>query len=228
MTDATFALGRAELYNFLAAVFSEPPAERWVAELATADERGLGEGLAAALALVATPDEMEALVAWATSGDPARLRDELAQAYTRLLLGPGPGYVPPYGSVYRDGPDGPPGTWQGRPTLWGPSTTAVAQAYHEAGLAVAPGGPQVPDHLGLELQFMQHLCACEAAAVGRGESAEADAWRVRQGTFLREHLLPWVPGFCARVDADGAHLFYRLIVRLTAAFLEGERKEIVP
>ena len=85
---------------------------------------------------------------------------------------PGPDYVPPYGSVYRDGPNGPPGTWQGRPTLWGPSSVAVAQAYREAGLALAPGGPQVPDHIGLELQFMQHLCACEAGALSRGRTMQ--------------------------------------------------------
>jgi len=199
-----------------------------VAELASAGQREAEGGLAAALALVATREEMDALVAWAAGGDPAQRREELARAYTRLLVIPGPEHVPPYGSVYLDGPAGPPGTWQGRPTLWGPSSVAVAQAYREAGLAVASGGPQVPDHLGLELQFMQHLCTCEAAALGRGEVAEAATWRARQVAFLRDHLLPWALTFCVHVEASGAHLFYRLVARLTGAFLESEQGEIVP
>lgn len=217
--DSTFALGRAELYNFLAAVFSEPPDVRWIA--------GLRDGrLVRVLAIVAAPAEIEALTAWATCGDLAQRHEELARAYTRLLVVPGPGYIPPYGSVYRDGPDGPPGTWLGRPTLWGPSSVAVAQAYREAGLALAPDGPQVPDHLGLELQFMHHLCACEAEALSQGEVARAAAWRARQAVFLRTHLLPWAPAFCARVDAEGIHLFYRLLARLTRAFLESEGEEV--
>jgi|DewCreStandDraft_5_1066085.scaffolds.fasta_scaffold00573_7 TorA maturation chaperone TorD len=216
--EAILAWGRAALYNFLAAVFLEPPDERWADSLRDG-------GLAEVLALVATADEAKALIDRMACGDAGGWREELARAYTRHLVVPGPDYVPPYGSVYRDGPNGPPGTWQGRPTLWGPSSVAVAQAYREAGLALAPGGPQVPDHIGLELQFMQHLCACEAGALSRGESDAAAAWRARQAAFLRHHLLPWAPAFCARLDSEGIHLFYRLIARLIRAFLESEREE---
>lgn len=216
--EAILALGRAELYNFLAAVFLEAPDERWTDSLRDGELRE-------ALAAVATADEVEALTAWAACSDPAQQREELVRAYTRHLIVPGPDYVPPYGSVYRDGPNGPPGTWQGRPTLWGPSSVAVAQAYREAGLTLAPGSLQVPDHIGLELQFMHHLCACEAGALSRGENGEAAVWRARQAAFLRDHLLPWVPAFCARMDTQGIHLFYRLIARLTRAFLGSEREE---
>ncbi|HBY92788.1 MAG: molecular chaperone TorD family protein [Ardenticatenaceae bacterium] len=180
-------LARASLYNFLAATFGDPP---------TAE-------------LITTVAEMMPDVELSPLG-------ELHRAYTRLFVGPGAGYVPPYASVSLDQPV------NGKQQLWGPEATAVEARYREAGLEVAPGQPRVPDHLALELQFMQHLCTREADADMRGDAVEAAQWRERQQTFLRDHLWPWLPRFVARLSQVEAHPMYRALADFALAFIESE------
>lgn len=181
------ALARASLYNFLAAAFGDPPTPELMATVATT-----------------LPDVI-----------PAPL-DELRRAYTRLLVGPGAGYAPPYASVYLDPP------CNGKPQLWGREATVVEALYNQTGLELAPGQPRVPDHLALELQFVQHLCAREADAARRGEPGEAAEWRNRQQAFLRNHLWPWLPRFVTRLSQSEAHPIYRDLANFTLAFIESE------
>jgi TorA maturation chaperone TorD len=181
------ALARASLYNFLAAGFGDLPMPEWVAAV-----KGM------------LPEAETAPL------------DELRRAYTRLLIGPGTGYAPPYASVYLNPPA------NGKPQLWGPEAVTVESIYREAGLAIAPGQPRVPDHLALEMQFMQHLCAREVDAELRGESEEAAVWRDRQHSFLRDHLWPWLPRFAARASEVEAHPTYRALAEFAVAFIRSE------
>src|SRR3990170_4516351 len=105
------ALAYASLYNFLASAFGDPP----------------------------TP-ELIAAAANLLPGTPTPPLDELRRAHTRLLVGSGTGYAPPYASIYLH----PPGN--GKPQLWGPEAIAVEALYREVGLEIAPGQPRVPDH----------------------------------------------------------------------------------
>jgi TorA maturation chaperone TorD len=180
-------LARASLYNFLAAAFGDPPTLEWVAA-------------------------MKDVLPEAQTGS----LDELRRAYTRLLIGPGAGYAPPYASIYLNPPA------NGKPQLWGPEAVAVEAIYREAGLDIAPGQPRVPDHLTLEMQFMQHLCAREIDADLRGESKETARWRERQCVFLRDHLWPWLPRFASRVSEVEAHPIYRTLADFALAFVETE------
>lgn len=196
------ALARASIYNFLAAAFGDLPTP----VLLTAWEQAL-PGL-----------------------QPASL-DEMRLAYTRLFVGPGPAFVPPYASLYRHD-ERSAATDSGndfrhlsrKVVLWGPEAVAVEVAYHEAGLEIAPGQPRVPDHLALELQFMQHLCARQADAEARGDPAGAVYWYERQCAFLRDHLQPWLPNFVARLDAaeTEAERVYRALAVLTLAYVQWE------
>lgn len=183
------SLARASLYNFLAAAFGDPP----------------------------TPQMMEAWVKTVPGLRPAPL-DEMSQAYTRLLVGPGADYAPPYASLYLNPSS------NGKPQLWGAEAAAVEALYGEAGVEIAPGQPRVPDHLALELQFMQHLCAREADAEVRGDSAQAVEWRERQRAFLRDHLWPWLPQFVARLSntQDEARAVYRALAAFMLAFVQSE------
>ncbi len=181
------ALARASLYNFLAAAFGDPPTP----ELMATATRMLPNSAALAF-------------------------DEARRAYTRLLVGPGAGYVPPYASVYLDPP------LNGKPQLWGREATVVDSIYREAGLEVTPGQPRVPDHLALELQFMQHLCARQAEAQASGKLEEAATWRERQHAFLRDHLGSWLPRFAGRVTETGTHPFYHALADFAVAFVESE------
>jgi TorA maturation chaperone TorD len=127
----------------------------------------------------------------------AETRPEALQVeHARLFLGPFELAAPPYGSVYRDGPK----------VLMGPSTLAVQRAYREAGLTLAADFHEVADHVAAELEFAAYILAG-----GDGDAAAA---------FLREHLLPWAPAFCDRVEAESQSGFYTALARCLRAVLE--------
>lgn len=124
--------------------------------------------------------------------------EDLRVEHARLFLGPFEVAAPPYGSVYRDGPK----------VLMGPSTLAVQRAYRKAGLTLAPDFHEVPDHVAAELEFAAYLLAGDG-----GDAAAAAA------VFLREHLLPWAPAFCDRVEAESRNGFYATLARCLRAGL---------
>ena len=73
--------------------------------------------------------------------------------------------------------------------LEGPATAAVRATYEAIGFH--PGRRDLsPDHLGLELAAMAHLCAMEAEALADGHDAEPV--RAQQQRMLG-HLLAWLP-----------------------------------
>jgi TorA maturation chaperone TorD len=141
---------------------------------------------------------------------------EWQRAYTQVLVGPGADYVPPYASLYLQPAS------NGKALLWGPEASLVEAIYGEAGLDIAPGQPRVPDHLALELQFMQHLCAREVDAEARGGTAEALDWRTRRHAFLREHVLTWLPLFAERMSNAGAQPLYRELTQFTIDCVHSE------
>lgn len=185
------ALARAMLYNLLAASFGDPP----TLQLLQAWKQTLPEAAEVTL-------------------------DEVRRAYTRLLVGPGDGYAPPYASFYLEPSVG------GKPLLMGAEAVAVEQLYRQVGLEIAPGHPRLPDHLALELQFMQHLCSREAAALNLADWSAAHRWRKMQQDFLQNHLSPWLPAFAQKVYAVGAHPLYRALVELTLEFVQSEIEEV--
>jgi TorA maturation chaperone TorD len=122
--------------------------------------------------------------------------EELRTAYTRLLVGPGEGQVPPYESVYRDGePDD-----QHGPVL-GPSTQAVEQWYRSYGLEPDEEYTDLPDHVATELEFLAYLA----------EHGERDACE----QFLEEHVRQWLDEFLDAVSARTNHPFYEGLVVAT-------------
>lgn len=127
---------------------------------------------------------------------PAAAPEALATAFTHLFLL----NVFPYGDVFLT-PSA---------ELNGPGAERAAQAYRAQGfdppelLEVA-----APDHLGLQLAFLDHL-AGRQAAVARA-TARAD-------------LLAWAPAACVAVQREpGVHPFYAALARatLTTLLVEG-------
>jgi anaerobic sulfite reductase subunit A len=79
---------------------------------------------------------------------------------------------------------------------------------------------EVPeDHVALELEFMAHLCreAIEAIAAddldGVGHSLQ------EQTSFLNQHLVNWMPEFCANVQKYAETDFYKAVAKITNGFL---------
>ena len=181
------ALARSALYNFLAAAFGDPPTAALV-------------------------DSARAIIP-ALADAPL---DDLQREYTRLLVGPGAGYIPPFASIYLHLAEA------GKALLWGAEAARVEATYRAAGLEIAHGQPRLPDHLALELQFLQHLCACQADALARGETEEAAQWQAQQEFFLREHLLSWLPRFAAQVEQSARLPFYPTLINFTLDFIQSE------
>lgn len=129
----------------------------------------------------------------------------LEREYTRLFLGPGRPVAHAYESVYREG------------RTMGETTLDVRHRLATEGLA--PGGQTLPDHVGIELAFMAHLAAREALAWADGDDHTARGYLAQQESFLRDHLVAWLPQFCSRVLAGRPHAYYADLTRRAEAFV---------
>ncbi|HET7009422.1 MAG TPA: molecular chaperone TorD family protein [Anaerolineales bacterium] len=216
--ERTTALARAELYNFLAASFAEPPSAAYL--------DGLQQSGAIPL-LTAKGFGGEDFRLWAETLGPHRIGQDLPQAYSQVFIRPGPQHAPLLATAYL-------------PTGWsnegaeaaalshGPAAEAVEAAYVDAGLVVGGDGPIAPQHLTVELQFMHHCAACEAAAWGNEDAPLARGWQDRQREFLARHLQRWSVAFARRLALIGAHPYYRALADLTVRFLEADSLELAP
>jgi TorA maturation chaperone TorD/Pyruvate/2-oxoacid:ferredoxin oxidoreductase delta subunit len=132
----------------------------------------------------------------------------LEQEFTRLFLGPGRPVAHLYESVYREG------------RLMG--ETALDVSRRLAAENLAPDGRTLPDHVGIELAFMAHMAAREALNWEAGDAEAARGQLARQGTFLRDHLLAWLPQLCRRVMAGRVHEHYAQLAGRAEAFVRSD------
>lgn len=113
----------------------------------------------------------------------------MAEDFSRLFIGPGPGLAPPFESLY-----------VGAGRYGGAATSELENALARAGLQQT-GAPNLPgDHLGVELALLAHWSAL-------GERTEC-RW------LLRHHLLTWVPQWAENVRTHSVTHFYRALAAL--------------
>lgn len=157
----------------------------------------------------------------------AARREQGYQALSNLftkgpMVVPNPRYVPPYESAYR-GRYAPGAAHQGllrgahsSGSIGGVSDGLQAEHFYaESGWEAPEEWAACPDHIGVELQFMAHLCALEADACRDRTVRAAESWRGWQRAFLRIHLGGWVPEFCARLAQAAEHPFYVVVAAAT-------------
>lgn len=146
-----------------------------------------------------------------------KLQEDLSVERTRLLRGIKPEYgpPPPYESVYRE------------QRVVGASTLEALRKYSKAGVRLAGNCKEIPDHIGIELGFMQFLCDKEFEAWKRGDLEDAMKYLSMEKEFINEHLAEWVPTFCDLVIAQTNIGFYLGLARITKGFIEFDRKLIV-
>jgi len=195
---------QAELYCFLAGAFRSHPTEESV--------RPVG-ALTAELGIPFPAD--------------LSLR-ELDQEYMALFVIPGPRYVAPYESVFRDHWLLPPVLKRGsnpgetgetiKGLLMGESTLAVRAVYLQAGVL-----PQedLPDHISNELCFLARLCEMEAEAPpdkARGLAELRDRFRL-------EHMMKWIGDLRKKVSENDMLGYYRAVTQLVEAVLQEETSE---
>lgn len=137
---------------------------------------------------------------------------DLAVDFARVFLGAGisEGIIAyPYESVY---------TSRER-LIMQEARDHVLAAYRARGLDKR-GTLELPeDHISLELEFVAHLCRDTADAVAVNDWPAVSAHLGEQKKFLKNHLLNWVPAFCADIGKCAATDFYRALAKITNGYL---------
>jgi TorA maturation chaperone TorD len=96
---------------------------------------------------------------------------------------------------------------------------------HE-GLDYNPEFTGVPDHVSVELEFMQKLTAWEVDKWQQHDRKNAQFCMKVQRMFLEQHLLAWLPQFCDVIMEQADIGFYSGMAELTKNYLEFEQQNI--
>ena len=147
------------------------------------------------------------------------LLQDLAVEYARLFLGPGK-HISPHESVHHQRDDG---QWG---QLWGESTAQVKKFIESSGLEFTSEYTGLPDHISVELEFMQHVVLSEGQAWEADDNEMAILCLKNEKKFVDEHLSRWIPDFCEKVVETADWPFYREMARLTQTFIEFEKQEL--
>jgi TorA maturation chaperone TorD len=147
------------------------------------------------------------------------LLEDLAVEYAHLFLGPGK-HVSPHESVHHKKEN----TQSGQ--LWGESTAEVKKIIESSGLEYQPEYTGLPDHISVELEFMQQVVLREEQAWQDDDKEAALLCLENEKKFVDEHLFRWIPEFCEKVIKEADLPFYREMAKLTRTFIEFEKQEI--
>lgn len=201
MMTRNAAAARARVCGWLAGLFSP--------NLPKAAPRRLVESVRRSGA----SDEAVAAAAALAAAFPRKGEAGLLLEYTRLFHGPGSIPASPYESIYRDGG-----------ILMGPTSRQVAEFYEAAGLTLDPRSRELPDHIALELGFLQVLALREALAARAGRPDEAQAWHDQYRRFLREHLACWAEPFVAAMQQGKPSALYAAAGQLLTEWVRSEAR----
>lgn len=195
---------RGGLYRLLARIFRAEPDEALLDQLA-------GPPLCEALAEAGI--DMAAILPDAPAADTIRA---LAEEYTRLFLGPGK-HISPHESVQLK---------RGSGVLFGPETGVVKRFIEEAGFDYDEAYHGLPDHIGVELEFLAHLTEQEANAIEAGDDARLQSAIGWQHRFISKHPGKWVAIFAREVKAQADLPFYPAFAGLLPGFLATEKSAL--
>lgn len=197
---------RADCYATLSALFLAAPSDELWRQVLNPDFRASLEELFGERAGAFSPHFAACLSAG---------RQEAEQEFNALFLAPAGRYVAPYESAFREkrvlNGVATPGLLMGR------TTAAISAFYGEC--AALTTGVELPDHVGMELGFMQLLLAKERAAWANGSPTEALTLLRKERQFLADHLAAWAPELCEAICKRSQHDFYRGLARLTQEFV---------
>lgn len=198
MADEVIA--RAQVYGLLAAIFRTEPEEAFLDEIKDPRFSGvlhdLGINLGDEFYKVPSP----------------QLVEDLAIEFTKLFLGPDT-HISPHESIFVQATVGSGG-------LWGEVTVKVKKFIESAGFDYYTEFTGLPDHISVELEFMQKLANTEAELLANGEVERADWCQRLQKKFIDEHLSQWAPAFCDAVIEQAQMPFYAQMSEFTKSYLE--------
>ncbi|MCG8046227.1 MAG: molecular chaperone TorD family protein [Candidatus Thiodiazotropha endolucinida] len=197
---------RSDMYGLLTLVFRQEPSEAFINELR-------GPRLTGAFS------DMELEMGGSFYSEPvSTITDQLALEFSRLFIGPGR-HISAHESIFTevDGDSG---------GLWGARTVEVKKFIETTGLDYASQFMGLPDHISVELEFMQKLADWEADKWIEMDRISAEYCLSIQRMFLQQHILGWIPKFCDAVIAQADIPFYRELAELTKNFLKLEERSL--
>ncbi|VAW17489.1 hypothetical protein MNBD_ALPHA12-1817 [hydrothermal vent metagenome] len=201
---ADTAAERSRLYLLLAAIFRQEPGSELIEHLRSEDFEQLLHQAGFELGEEFSAKPLETI------------KEQLAEQFTRLFLGPGK-HISPHESVQLPNGSG---------TLWGKESVLVKRFIEAAGFNYDSDFNGIPDHVSVELDFLALLSTAEA---NNWNCSDVDAainvleW---QRDFISRHAGKWMPGFCAKVKAEADLPFYEVFAGLLQGFLADEDAEI--
>lgn len=212
-----WAEARANIYRFLSGLYNAPPTPEMVGLMAEGEFAGYLEQV-----FVQSAERMNRFLQDFTNDEEGYRALKLE--YDALFRVPGERYTRPYEAVHRHKQ-----TVGGRTTgglVWGLATVAVQKIYSQAGAATSEKFKELPDFIGLELEFMHFLCAQETTTWERGDADTASRYRGWQQKFLSEHLAQWVGAFCQELVAQAESDFYRGLAEMTQEYVAWDCEEV--
>lgn len=207
---------RASSYAFLAWLFLEAPDFDFVTKLLADDlHESPGSPTSSSPAGSRMAEGLQMMRSSLQANSPCTVEDicfTLAVERTRLLRGVANGYgpPPPYESLYRSSEDRRANTF----------LVQVAEFFCFAQIDIPAVHADRLDYLGLELDLMRLLCEEELRLLDEGDTEEAEGFARLQHQFLLEHLMTWVPQYCASLSSHSTTGFYRGVAQLLQGFLE--------
>ena len=145
-SKADEASSRAKAYRFLASIYLKPPKKELITKFLHEHPFSINSEEVKNLSEYLSQNKLTS---------PEMLEESLATEHLRLFGGVTRGYgpPPPYESV-----------WKGEGRVMGTATADVLKAYAQAGVEPANHTTEPPDHIGIELGYLSHLCSKEADA----------------------------------------------------------------
>lgn len=206
--EYTSAEEREEIYGFFSSHCLEPPSDAVISMiqdgsiLEAIKLEGDSVGYAELVKFVGEDANMP------------ELKNELIAQHSKLFLLPAD--VFPQEAFYLDK----------RKYIGGKMTAAVGRFYETAGAEVLKDCIEMPDHIGIELQFMQFLCNLEATLRQNGNETALNQCIGLQERFLNEHLLKWAFQCCEKIIEVSKIRFYTALAHLMMEFLRAEKEYI--
>ena len=135
---------------------------------------------------------------------------DLARQYAFLFLGVGSENVALCESAYRN---------EGG-LLFQNAYFNILEKYREVGLGKREDFPEPEDHLSLELAYMAHLSHRIISSIETGKEEEAGKYYQYQGSFLKDHLLSWIPQFAKSLSEISPSPFYKALAYLLEGYIK--------
>jgi TorA maturation chaperone TorD len=200
------AYRRSDIYSLLSSVYSQEPDENFIEHL---NNSPLRHQLA--------KEEKWDKGFWAQSVQ--KICEDLAVEYTGLFIGP-KNHIPPFESLYN---------YKEKETrqMWGAVTVEVKKMIESSGLSFEEDYGGIPDHIGIELEFMQKIVKKEAQLWEKKKNDTQLGKTIEfEKKFIDEHLTSWIPDFCQRVIEVAKLDFYRNFAVFTENFVINEKEEV--